>query len=79
VFATYSLDWRPSEKIRVSPQYQLQSYARRSDGSTVGDRRIPRVKVEYQVSRPIFVRVIGEYDARRQDALRDDSRTGLPI
>jgi len=79
VFATYAIDWRPSEKIRVSPQYQLQSYARTSDGSRVGDRRIPRVKVEYQVSRPIFVRVIGEYDARRQDALRDDSRTGLPI
>jgi len=78
-FATYTLDWRPSEKIRISPQYQLQSYVRRSDGSMVGDRRIPRVKVEYQVSRPIFVRVIGEYDARRQDALRDDTRTGLPI
>ena len=31
------------------------------------------------MSRPIFVRFIGEYDARRQDALRDDSRTNLPI
>jgi hypothetical protein len=31
------------------------------------------------VSRPIFLRVIGEYDARKQDTLRDDSRTDLPI
>jgi hypothetical protein len=79
VFATYAIGWRPSEKLRIDTQYQLQSYDRRSDGSTVGVRRIPRLKVEYQVSRPIFLRVIGEYDARKQDTLRDDSRTNLPI
>jgi hypothetical protein len=79
VFATYALDWRPNDKLRVSPQYQLQSYARRSDGSRVGDGRIPRLKVEYQASRSVFLRIIGEYNAQRQDALRDDSRTNLPI
>ena len=78
-FATLALDWRPNEKMRISPQYQLQSYDRRSDGTTVGIGRIPRLKVEYQISRAIFVRAIGEYNAQRQDALRDDSRTGLPI
>jgi hypothetical protein len=78
-FMTLALDWRPNDKIRVSPQYQLQSYDRRTDGSTVGIGRIPRLKVEYQVSRAIFVRAIGEYNAQRQDALRDDSRTNLPI
>jgi hypothetical protein len=79
VFATYSVDWRPTTQLRVSPQYQLQSYDRRTDGSTVGIGKIPRLKVEYQVSRPVFVRFIGEYTAQRQDALRDDSRTNLPI
>jgi hypothetical protein len=78
-FMTLALDWRPNEKIRVSPQYQLQSYDRRSDGTRVADGRIPRLKVEYQLSRAIFMRVIGEYNAQRQDALRDDSRTDLPI
>ena len=78
-FATLALDWRPNDKIRISPQYQLQSYDRRSDGTTVGIGRIPRLKVEYQVSRAIFVRAIGEYNAQQQDALRDDSRTNLPI
>jgi len=37
------------------------------------------VKAEYQISRPIFVRVIGEYNSDWQDDLRDDSRTNLPI
>ena len=32
-FATYTLDWRPNDKLRISPQYQLQSYDRRSDGT----------------------------------------------
>jgi hypothetical protein len=45
----------------------------------VGRRRIPRLKVEYQLTRAIFFRVVGEYDANRRDALRDDSRTELPI
>ena len=42
-------------------------------------RRIPRLKIEYQLSRAIFLRWIGEYDANEQDTPRDDSRTGLPI
>jgi hypothetical protein len=58
---------------------QLQAYNRRSDGTRVADGRIPRLKVEYQLSRAILVRAIGEYNAQRQDALRDDSRTNLPI
>ena len=78
-FATFAVDWRPNDKLRISPQLQLQTYNRRSDGSRVADGRIPRLKVEYQLSRAIFVRAIGEYNAQRQDALRDDSRTNLPI
>ncbi|MBK5254940.1 MAG: hypothetical protein JJE39_02805, partial [Vicinamibacteria bacterium] len=54
-------------------------YKRRSDGSVVGQRRIPRLKIEYQATRAIFARVIAEYDARYQDSLRDDSRTEAPI
>lgn len=79
VFATYAVNWRPNDKIRISPQFQLQSYDRRTDGTRVADGRIPRLKVEYQVSRAVFLRAIGEYNAQRQDALRDDSRTNLPI
>ena len=31
------------------------------------------------MSRAIFRRAIGEYNAQKQDTLRDDSRTNLPI
>jgi hypothetical protein len=78
-YVTLTADWRPTAQIRVGAQYQLQAFDRRTDGTTVGIRRIPRLKVEYQLSRAIFFRVVGEYDARRQDALRDDGRTELPI
>src|SRR5690606_11961835 len=66
-------------RLRVNGTYRHQQFDRRTDGSTVGLRRIPRVKVEYQLARPLFVRLVGEYDASRQDALRDDSRTDAPI
>jgi hypothetical protein len=72
-------DWRPTEQLRVEGEYQFQKFDRRSDGSTVAVRHIPRLKLEYQLSRAVFLRLVGEYDARRQDTLRDDSRTGLPL
>ncbi len=79
VFANVGATWRPTDQLRVEGRYQLQSFQRRTDGSYVGIRRIPRLRVEYQVSRPIFVRVIAEQNGNFQDTLRDDSRTGLPI
>jgi hypothetical protein len=41
--------------------------------------RIPRLKVEYQISRPLFIRLVGQYTANSTDSLRDDSRTNAPI
>ena len=79
IFLNVGAAWKPTDKLRVDARYQLQSFRRRSDDSIVGIRRIPRVKAEYQISRPIFVRVVGEYNSDWQDDLRDDSRTNLPI
>ena len=79
VFMNVGAAWKPTDKLRVDARYQLQSFRRRTDDSIVGIRRIPRVKAEYQISRPIFVRVVGEYNSDWQDDLRDDSRTNLPI
>jgi hypothetical protein len=73
------LDWRPSDKLRLNGSYQLQRVGRRSDGSTVNIQHIPRLKVEYQVSRPIFLRLVGEYASERQDDLRDHTRTEAPL
>ncbi|MEP7117358.1 MAG: hypothetical protein ABI880_07245, partial [Acidobacteriota bacterium] len=78
-FVNVGATYRPTDQLRVEGRYQLQSFQRRTDGSYVGIRRIPRLKFEYQISRPIFVRVIAEHNGDFQDTLRDDSRTGLPI
>ena len=74
-----TLDWRPTDKLRVNGCYQLQCVGRRTDGSTVDLWRSPRLKMEYQLSRPIFLRLVGEYTTERRDALRDDTRTDAPI
>jgi hypothetical protein len=79
VFLNIGAAWKPTGQLRVDARYQLQSFRRRTDDSIVGIRRIPRLKVEYQIARPIFVRVVGEYNSDWQDNLRDDSRTDLPI
>ncbi len=79
LIGTLAGDWRPTEKVRVNATYNMQKYTRRTDGSTVRIRRIPRLKLEYQIARPLFVRLVGEYDAEDVDDLRDDSRTGFPL
>ena len=79
VFLNVGAAWKPTDKLRVDARYQMQSFRRRTDASMVGIRRIPRLKAEYQIARPIFVRVVGEYNSDWQDDLRDDSRTNLPI
>ena len=78
-YLTMNADWRPTTKLRVSQSYVMQSYKRRTDGSLVGRSQIPRVKVEYQLSRAMLVRAVGEYQSDRQDDLRDDSRTNDPL
>ncbi len=79
VFTTLNLAWRPTDQLRVGLDYVQNQYHRRTDRSLVGQQRIPRLKVEYQLSRPLFLRVIGEYNAQQQDNLRDDSRTNAPL
>jgi hypothetical protein len=73
-----SLDLRPNERLRVNATYASNEFTRRFDGRSSFSTRIPRVKIEYQVARPIFVRVISQYEANRREALVD-YRTGLPL
>ena len=73
------LSYRPTERLRNSVSYFWQQVNRRTDGSLVNVGRVLRAKVEYQLSRPLFVRVVGQYIQDKTDSLRDDSRTGAPI
>ena len=66
---------RPTDKLRISPSWQYQSYDRRTSGEMVASARITRVKTEYQIARPLFFRIVGEYTAADRLALHDESRT----
>jgi len=73
------LSYRPTERIRNSISYFWQQVNRRTNGTLVNVGRILRAKVEYQLSRPLFSRVVGQYIQDQTDSLRDDSRTNAPI
>ena len=74
-----TMNWRPTEQLRFMFMYNAQVYWRHSDHSIAGSTLIPYIDVEYQLSRPIFFRLIGQYTSGFQNNLRDDSRTNLPI
>jgi hypothetical protein len=79
LFVTLGVTLRPTERLRADLNYQLQRFDRTSDGSRVGQQQIPRLRVEYQIARPMFVRFVGQYVAAERDSLRDDSRTNGPV
>src|SRR5438552_2485628 len=73
------VSYRPTDRLRNSFSYFWQQVNRRTDGSLVNVGRVARVKLEYQLSRPLFIRLVGQYIQDQTDSLRDDSRTGAPI
>lgn len=79
LLANLGATFRPTDRIRAEFTYNWQQVNRRTDGTLVNVGRIPRLKLEYQVSRPFFVRLVGQYVQQQTDSLRDDSRTGAPI
>lgn len=79
VWATLNGAYRPSDRMRIEARYDETRVMRPDDMSTVSLTQIPRLKLEYQLSRPIFVRLVGQYVARKQDALHDDGRSERPL
>ncbi|MEO7086605.1 MAG: DUF5916 domain-containing protein [Gemmatimonadaceae bacterium] len=70
-----SLDLRPSKQLRIGATYVSSAFARRSDDQRSAFTYIPRVKIEYQLARPLFVRVVSQYTATKRTPLLDP-RTG---
>lgn len=66
-----SLDVRPTERIRVNATYVSTKLTRQAGDDVAQFSRIPRVKLEYQIARPLFVRLVAQYEATLQSALRD--------
>jgi hypothetical protein len=79
LFMDSEISFRPTNQLRIDGTYVLTHYQRRTDGSKVSVTHIPRVRAEYQVSRSLFLRLVGEYRSAEQDDLRDDGRTNSPI
>jgi len=69
---------RPTPALRVEARWVHQRLTRARDGSRFSTANIPRLKLEYQLTRAIFVRYIGQYFSEDQAALLDP-RTGQPL
>ncbi len=74
-----TINLRPTEQLRLSDSWNYETYDRSVDGTRVLTRTTNRLRVEYQVNRKVFVRVIGELSDLKQDDLRDAGRTNAPI
>ncbi len=73
-----SLTLRPTGALRMSASNTYSRITRDRNGSEFARTIIQRVKVEYQLTRSLFFRVVGEYVAGRRSAL-EDARTGAPL
>jgi len=76
--ASAGLGLRPTESLRADATVTYSHIRRTRDDSEFAQTIIPRVKVEYQPTRALFVRVVGEYRSERQALLRD-AVTGDPL
>ncbi len=75
---TANVDLRPTQQIRVTGTYQTSSFTRRSDGVRSYTTSIPYLKVEYQLTRSIFFRVVAQYTSSDRQPLIDPA-SGQPI
>ncbi len=74
-----ALNIRPSDHLRFNATYSDNRVYRPSDGTRVLLQDVAVGTVEYQLSRAFQLRVISQFSIDARDALRDDSRTNLPI
>jgi hypothetical protein len=73
-----NLAWKPTSALRLEGQWPHQRLTRARAGSWFSTANIPRLKVEYQLTRDIFFRYVGQYFAQVRDTLRDPS-SGAPL
>lgn len=66
-----TVDLRPTSKARVGALLRYQRFTRARDGTAFSSQVVPRMRVEYQVSRALFLRFVGQLESRERSALRD--------
>jgi hypothetical protein len=70
--------WKPTAGVRLEASWIHLRLVRARDASRFSTANIPRLKLEYQFSRAIFFRYVGQYSAQDRVGL-GDPRTGQPI
>lgn len=75
---TGSVELRPLRSLRMEGLFTYARLTRARDGSEFGRTIIPRLKIEYQVTRPLFFRLVGEYRSQRTAQLLS-AVEGLPL
>jgi hypothetical protein len=70
--------WKPTPSLRSEARWTHSRMTRAQDGSWYSTADIPRLKIEYQLNRSVFVRYVGQYTAQRRATLRDPT-TSRPL
>jgi hypothetical protein len=73
-----SVSLRPTGSIRLEGSTTYSRITRARDASEFARTVIPRLKAEYQPTRALFFRIVGEYRSERQAALLDPTG-GQPL
>lgn len=66
-----SIDLRPTERLRIGATYASDEMTRQIDGLSSFSTSVPRVRLEYQVARPFFIRLVSQYEASRREPFVD--------
>jgi deoxycytidine triphosphate deaminase len=61
---------QPGERLRLEAGYTWSRMERSEDGTHFSTAHLPRLRVQYQFSRSLLARVIGQYDLEKRSALR---------
>ena len=63
--------WKPTQSLRVEGRWAHRRLQRTDGGGWFSTANIPRLKLEYQITKDIFVRYVGQYGAQERAALKD--------
>ncbi|MGK2961484.1 MAG: DUF5916 domain-containing protein [Gemmatimonadaceae bacterium] len=72
-----AIEMRPTAALRTTLQVSRLTLDRTRDDSRFSTETIPRIKTEYQVTRALFLRLVGQYAARSRSPLVN--RDGVPL
>jgi len=74
----FAANWKPTASLRIEGRWAYRRLTRAADGSWFSTQSIPRLKLEYQLTRDIFFRYVGQYLVQEGAALQDPG-SGDPL